>query len=221
MTAVLRAQALAKRVGEVAVVADASLAVDAGEWVSLVGPSGCGKTSLLMLLGLLDRPDAGQLWLDDKDVAAWSATARARARLAHIGFVFQTQNLLDHLTTRENVALPAWRTGGSRSAAMRAADELLERFGLAHRAGARAGVLSTGEAQRAAISRALVNRPRLVLADEPTGSLDSANAATVLDALGEVTASGAALVVATHDAAVAARGRQVAMRDGRLGGAAS
>ena len=138
-----------------------------------------------------------------------------------LGRTANAQNLLDHLTARENVALPARRTGGSRSAAMRAADELLERFGLAHRAGARAGVLSTGEAQRAAIARALVNRPRLVLADEPTGSLDSANAATVLDALGEVTASGAARGVAPHDAPGAARGRQVAMRDGRLGGAAS
>ena len=217
MTAVLRAQSLAKRVGDLAIVADASLGVDAGEWVSLVGPSGCGKTSLLMLLGLLEQPTGGRLWLDGEDVAAWSASARARARLAHIGFVFQTQNLLDHLTTRENVALPAWRAGGSRSAAMRAADKLLERFGLAQRSDTRAALLSTGEAQRAAIARALVNGPRLVLADEPTGSLDSANTANVLDALTEVTASGAALVVATHDSAVAARGRKVAMLDGRLG----
>src|SRR5262249_37333529 len=102
-------------------------------------------------------------------------------------------------------------------AALRAADKLLERFGLAHRAATRAAHLSTGEAQRAAIARALVNGPRLVLADEPTGSLDSANTATVLDALTEVTASGAALLVATHDPTIAARGRQVAMRDGRLG----
>src|SRR5439155_15035981 len=121
-----------------------------------------------MLLGLLDHPDGGRLWFDGKDVAAWSASARARARLGHIGFVFQTQNLLDHLTTRDNVALPAWRAGGSRAAAMRVADKLLERFGLAQRADTRAAYLSTGEAQRAAIARALVNGPRLVLADEPT-----------------------------------------------------
>jgi len=215
MTA-LCGEGLVKRVGELTIVADATLALEPGAWISLVGPSGCGKTSLLMLLGLLDRPDAGRVWLDGEDVTAWSAAARARARLRRIGFVFQTHNLLDHLTARENVALPAWRAGGSRAAALRSADALLERFDLAPRAGTRAARLSTGEAQRTAIARALVNQPRVVLADEPTGSLDSANAARVLDSLAEVTASGAALLVATHDPKVAARGRQVAMHDGTL-----
>ena len=217
MTAVLRAEGVCRNAGTLAIVVDASLAIDAGEWVSLVGPSGCGKTTLLMLLGLLDKPDRGRVWLDGEDVAPWSSLARARARLTTIGFVFQTQNLLDHLTARENVALPAWRAGGSREAAMRAADGLLARFGLADRATTRAGQLSTGEAQRTAIARALINKPKLVFADEPTGSLDSANTALVLDALTEVTADGAALLVATHDPAVAKRGRPLTMRDGRLG----
>lgn len=213
---IVRTTALSRQVGELAIVRDVALEVARGEWVSLVGPSGCGKTSLLMMLGLLDAPTAGTLQLDGEDTAALSPPARAAARLARIGFVFQTQNLLDHLTTRDNVALPAWRLGGSRAAALRAADELLERCGLATRARTRAGLLSTGEAQRAAIARALVNRPALVLADEPTGSLDSQTAATVLALLAEINAAGTALLVATHDAGVAARGRRLAMRDGRL-----
>ncbi len=213
---VLRAEGLRRTIGDLQIVSDVSFTIDAGAWISLVGPSGCGKTSLLMLLGLLDRPDGGKIWIDGADTTAWSARTRARERLGRIGFVFQTHNLLEHLTTRDNIALPAWRAGGSRAAARRAADALLERFGLADRATTRAGLLSTGEGQRAAIARALVNRPRLVLADEPTGSLDSANAATVLDALREVTSAGTALVVATHDAAVAALGPELAMRDGRV-----
>ncbi len=216
MTAVLRAEGVSRSVGPLPIVVEVSLEVAASEWVSLVGPSGCGKTTLLMLLGLLDTPDRGSVWLDGEAVAGWSAAARARARLSRIGFVFQTQNLFDHLSARDNVALPAWRAGGSRPEALRAADALLERFGLTHRATTRADRLSTGEAQRTAIARALVNRPKLVFADEPTGSLDSANTALVLDALAEVTAGGAALLVATHDAGVAARGRPLVMKDGRL-----
>jgi ABC-type lipoprotein export system ATPase subunit len=212
----LRTDGVSRSIGELAVLREVSLELAAGEWVSLVGPSGCGKTSLLMVLGLLDAPDSGTLCVDGVDVAAMSPLARAEARLARIGFVFQSQNLLDHLSTRDNVALPAWRLGGSRAAALRAADALLERFGLAARARTRAGALSTGEAQRAAIARALVNKPALVLADEPTGSLDSKSADAVLELLGEVNAAGATLLVATHDAGVAAKGRQLSMRDGRL-----
>ena len=212
----LRAEAVSRTIGTVAVVGDASLAVQPGEWVSLVGPSGCGKTSLLMMLGLLDRPDRGTVWIDGADASGWSARALARARLGRIGFVFQTQNLFEHLTTRDNVALPAWRADGSKMKARRSADALLERFGLADRANARAGTLSTGESQRAAIARALINRPGLLIADEPTGSLDSANAAIVLAAFTEITQAGTALLIATHDATVASRGRLVAMRDGRV-----
>jgi ABC-type lipoprotein export system ATPase subunit len=207
---------ISRTIGDLAVLRDVSLSLAAGEWVSLVGPSGCGKTSLLMVLGLLDAPDAGAVRLAGVDVATMSPLTRASTRLARIGFVFQSQNLLDHLSTRDNVALPAWRLGGSRSAALRAADALLDRFGLTPRAHTRAAALSSGEAQRASIARALVNSPSLVLADEPTGSLDSKSAAAVLSALAEVNAAGATLLVATHDATVAAKGRQLSMRDGRI-----
>jgi ABC-type lipoprotein export system ATPase subunit len=213
---ILEAQGVSRRAGDALLVDDVSLRLAAGEWTSLVGPSGCGKTTLLMLLGLLDRPSAGHVRLGGEDTGTLSSTRRARLRLERIGFVFQMHNLLDHLSTRDNVCLPAWRLGGSRAAALARADELLERLGLTARAHTRAGLLSTGEAQRAAIARALVNRPTLVIADEPTGSLDSANTAKVLETLAEVPATGAALLVATHDPQVASRGRPLAMRDGRL-----
>ena len=214
---VLVAEGLARRFGEVRVVRGVSILLHAAESVSLMGPSGCGKTTLLSMLGLLDHPDEGRIVLGGKDVSRLDAGERADLRLLSIGFVFQQNNLLPHLDARENVALPAWRRTGSRARSLETAGALLDRFGLAARARTPAVALSTGEAQRVAIARALVNGPRLVLADEPTGSLDSTSAAVVLDALDEICRSGAALLVVTHDAAVAARaGRRLAMRDGRL-----
>jgi ABC-type lipoprotein export system ATPase subunit len=136
--------------------------------------------------------------------------------LALVGFVFQTSNLFGHLSTRDNIALPHWRLTGSRGRALAEADALLARFGLERRADTPAARLSAGEAQRAAVARALVNRPLVVFADEPTGSLDSANAEQVMQALGEVQKNGAALLVATHDPGVGSRGRPLRMRDGRL-----
>jgi len=214
---VLLGDGLVRRFDAADVVAGASLEILAGESVALLGPSGCGKTTLLQILGLLDRPNAGRVLLAGTDAWREGAAARAWLRLRHIGFVFQQHNLLVHLSARENVALPAWRLGGSRRAALAAADELLQRFGLAARAAAPAAVLSTGESQRVAIARALVNRPEVVLADEPTGSLDTTSSASVLDALDRGIEGGAALLVVTHDPAVAARmHRTVTMRDGRL-----
>jgi ABC-type lipoprotein export system ATPase subunit len=219
---VLRAQDLTRRFGDVTAVSGVSLAVDPGEWVSLVGPSGCGKTTLLQMLGLLDRPTSGELLFAGIDPRRIGAAARTKLRCEKIGFVFQGNNLVDHLTALENVALPSWRLHGSRVRAFAAAGALLERLGLSKRAGVRAAALSMGEAQRVAmqrvaIARALINRPALVLADEPTGSLDSALGETVLSALAEVCAAGAALLVVTHEAAVAARGQRiVSMADGRI-----
>jgi putative ABC transport system ATP-binding protein len=185
--------------------------------VALRGPSGSGKTTLLHMLGVLERPDAGRVWLGGVDAWAQRARGRARLRARRVGFVFQRGNLLDHMTVRDNVALAAWHGGASRRRARADADALLERFGLRDRAQAQAAVLSPGEAQRAAIARALIHAPQIVLADEPTGSLDSAAAAVVLDALAEVTARGAALIVVTHDGGVAARwDRQIEIRDGRV-----
>lgn len=212
----LEAVGLARRFAGRAVVADAGLALRPGEIVTLVGPSGCGKTTFLQMLGLLDRPDAGRVVIDGEDAWAQGDAARSRLRLATLGFVFQTRNLVDHLSLRDNVALPHWRLHGRRSEARAAADELLGRFGLAARAGALARDLSPGEAQRGAVARALVNRPAVVLADEPTGSLDSTSGADVLAALEEARGAGAALLVVTHDPAVARVGRAMGMRDGRL-----
>ncbi|HEU0029981.1 MAG TPA: ABC transporter ATP-binding protein [Kofleriaceae bacterium] len=203
-----------RRIAGRAIVEDISFEIGEREHVALMGPSGCGKTTLLQMIGLLDRPDAGRVMLAGRD--AWSASdaIRAELRLCHLGFVFQSNNLIEHLSARDNVALPAWRASGDRRTALADADRWLERFGLAARSRARADELSIGEAQRVAVARALVNRPRLVLADEPTGSLDAASAALVMDAL---LGSDVAVLVVTHDPDVATRAaRTIRMRDGKL-----
>jgi ABC-type lipoprotein export system ATPase subunit len=216
-TEVLRAEGLTRVFGEVTAVAGVSLTIAAGEWVSLVGPSGCGKTTLLQMLGLLDRPTAGQLRLAGVEPWNGSVSWRTKLRRERIGFVFQGNNLIEYLTARDNVALPAWRVLGRRDAALAAADALLERLGLSARADTPAAVLSMGEAQRVAIARALVNRPEVVLADEPTGHLDKASGERVMTALEEVCLTGSALLIVTHDAGVAARAkRTLAMSDGQL-----
>ena len=214
---VLRAEGLTRRFGGVTAVDGVSLGIAAGEWVSLIGPSGCGKTTLLQMLGLLDRPTAGRLALAGAYPWDGGGSERSRLRLEQIGFVFQASNLIEHLPARDNVALPAWRLLGRRRDAIAAANALLERLGLSSRAGTPAAVLSMGEAQRVAIARALVNRPSLVLADEPTGNLDSESAGRVMAALGEVCAAGSALLVVTHDPRVARHANRIlAMSDGRL-----
>jgi len=214
---VLVAEGLVRRYGERLVIDHVSLTIAAGEMVSLMGASGCGKTTLLHILGTLDRPDGGRISLRGRDPAGLSDAARAVMRREELGFVFQQSNLLPSLTARENVALPAWRATGQRRASLDRADELLDRFGLVARAGAPGRVLSLGEAQRVAVARALVNRPQMVLADEPTGSLDSEASVAVLDAMAEVCRTGAALLIVTHDPSVARRcARRLVMRDGRL-----
>ena len=214
---VLVAEGLVRRYDRRLVIDHVSLTVGAGEMVSLMGASGCGKTTLLHILGTLDRPDEGRVLLRGRDPAGLSTADRALVRRRELGFVFQQSNLLPALTARENVALPAWRETGDRRASLARADALLDRFGLAARAAAPGHVLSLGEAQRVAVARALINQPRLVLADEPTGSLDSEASVEVLDALAEVCATGAALLIVTHDPNVAARcARRLVMRDGRL-----
>lgn len=214
-TPALAGRGLVRRLGGRDVVAGVDLELRAGESVALMGPSGCGKTTLLQLLGLLDRPDAGTVTLAGRDPWHGHDASRAELRLRSIGFVFQQSNLIEHLTARDNVALPAWRAGGARNTALAEADRLLDQLGLAARARAKGSELSIGEAQRAAIARALVNKPALVLADEPTGSLDAASADQVMAAL--FAPGDAAVLVATHDPEVAARaGRIVRMRDGKL-----
>ncbi len=202
-------------------VREASLTLQAGEFVAILGPSGCGKSSLLYLLGLLDRPTRGALSIDGADTAGLSDAARTRLRLAHIGFVFQFHFLLPELTARENVALPIRRLGrlNARAAAARA-DALLGLLGLAGEADKRPEKMSGGQRQRVAVARALANDPGLILGDEPTGNLDSANTQLVVRELQRLAhEEGRAVACVTHDAEVAAAAdRRIRMLDGRIVG---
>ena len=152
--------------------AGVDLAIEAGESLAIVGPSGCGKTTLLNILGTLDRPSAGKVPIDGRDTAALSEDELAALRATTIGFVFQLHHLLPQCSVLENVLVPTLVAPGDAGAAEKRARELLERVGLGHRLDHRPGALSGGERQRAAVVRALINEPRLLLADEPTGSLD-------------------------------------------------
>jgi putative ABC transport system ATP-binding protein len=195
----------------------ASLVVGAGEHVSIVGPSGSGKSTLMNILGLLDRPTAGTYLLDSVDTVALSNRDRAGLRGRRIGFVFQAFHLLPHRTARENVALALLYSERRRSVRETEADSALDRVGLSHRKDALPTTLSGGERQRVAIARSLLGSPSLLLCDEPTGNLDSANASGVLRLLDELCASGLTIMVVTHDAAVANRGdRIVEIKDGHL-----
>jgi putative ABC transport system ATP-binding protein len=193
-----------------------SFAVEPGDYVAIVGPSGSGKSTLMHLLGGLDRPTAGRLMLGGRDVGTLSAAELARLRNEVIGFVFQSFHLLGRTSARDNVALPLIYRGLRRSERRRRAEEMLTRVGLGHRLDHRPNQLSGGEQQRVAIARALVSDPSVLLADEPTGNLDSHSGAAVLELLEELNAErGVALVVVTHDAGVAARARRrISMRDG-------
>jgi predicted ABC-type transport system involved in lysophospholipase L1 biosynthesis ATPase subunit len=194
---------------------DVDLDVGAGELVALVGRSGSGKSTLLHLAGGLDQPDDGTVRFDGRDLAPLSIGDRAKLRRRDIGFVFQFFHLIPTLTVRENVELPLLLDGVKPDGRVR---DLLDHVELAHRADHLPGELSGGEMQRAAIARALVARPRLLLADEPTGNLDSTTGAAVLDLLiSEVRGNGVALVLVTHDDEVAARAdRTHTLLDGRL-----
>ena len=203
--------------GPVVALDGVSLRIEAEEHVAIAGPSGCGKSTLLHLLGCVETPTAGTLALDGRDVAALHDAERSRIRLTRIGFIFQRFFLLPMLTAWENVELPQSEMGTPKAQRRARTAELLAYVGLEHRAGHRPSQLSGGEMQRVAIARALANRPRLLLADEPTGELDEATGAQIADLLDRVNADGTALVVVTHNAALAARaGRRLAMRSGRL-----
>jgi putative ABC transport system ATP-binding protein len=203
--------------GTVTAVRDVSLRISPGDSVAVRGPSGCGKSTLLHMLGCVDAPTAGTLLFDGKDVARLSDAERSLLRLRHIGFVFQRFFLLPMLTAAENVELPQSEAGASRSARQARTRELLQYVGLAARADHRPSQLSGGEMQRVAIARALANRPRLLLADEPTGELDEATGHQIATLLDRVNADGTALVIVTHDAALAGRARRLlTMRDGTI-----
>jgi len=191
------------------------LNVHRGEFVAVMGPSGCGKTTLLNILGLMSEPDGGQLTLDGIDAIAATDSVRTRLRRRMLGFVFQRFNLLSTVSALHNIALSLRIRQLPRDD-----DEilaLLGRMGVAHVARRKSGQMSIGEQQRVAVARALAHRPALLLADEPTGSLDSANAAALLDLLAAANADGQTIVMITHSAEAAARAdRILTMRDGRI-----
>jgi ABC-type lipoprotein export system ATPase subunit len=194
---------------------EVDLTVAPGETVAIMGPSGCGKSTLLYLLGGLDRPTAGEIWLDGQDITRMSERALARLRREAVGFVFQAFHLMDELTAVENVELPALLAGRSPRTARKRAEELLERVGLANRARFLPTALSGGQRQRVAVARALVADPLVVLADEPTGNLDSASTRDVLQLFDYLHRAGQTLVIVTHDVQVAATAdRMISMSDG-------
>ena len=203
--------------GDVVAVRNLTLTIAAGEHTAIQGPSGCGKSTLLHMLGCVDTPSSGTLTFDGRDIASLGDHARSLLRLRHIGFVFQRFFLLPMLTAAENVELPQAEAGVSKADRVRRSLKLLDYVGLRARAGHRPSQLSGGEMQRVAIARALANRPRLLLADEPTGELDQTTGEQVASLLDRVNADGTALVVVTHDPAMASRARRIlTMKDGRI-----
>ena len=203
--------------GPVVAVRDVTLTVAPGEHIAIRGPSGCGKSTLLHMLGCVDAPSSGALAFEGRDIGALGDRARSLLRLRHIGFVFQRFFLLPMLTAAENVELPQAEAGVPARERRRRSLELLEYVGLGARADHRPSQLSGGEMQRVAIARALANRPRLLLADEPTGELDQATGEHVAALLDRVNVDGTALVIVTHDPTLAGRARRVlSMRDGQI-----
>jgi ABC-type lipoprotein export system ATPase subunit len=217
--AVLSTRGLTKYYGKDAALVRAVDGVDldvaAGETVAVMGPSGCGKSTLLHLLGGLDRPSSGEITVAGQSIRGLGERALARIRRDKVGFVFQAFHLMDELTAVENVELPALLAGRSPRAARRRAKELLDRVGLADRASFLPSALSGGQRQRVAIARALVADPLLVLADEPTGNLDSEATLEVLRLFDSLHTAGQTLVIVTHDSRIAATAdRMISMRDG-------
>jgi putative ABC transport system ATP-binding protein len=194
-----------------------SLTVENGDYLAIVGASGSGKSTLMHLLGALDRPSGGTLVIGGRDVATLSPAEMARLRNETIGFVFQSFHLLARTTARDNVALPLVYRGIGRRDRRERAEAMLDRVGLAHRVDHRPNQMSGGEQQRVAIARALVTGPSVLLADEPTGNLDSATGRAVLALLESLNADGVAVVLVTHDRDIAGRARrQIVMRDGLI-----
>jgi putative ABC transport system ATP-binding protein len=202
---------------EVPALVEADLRVDVGEFVAVIGPSGSGKTTLMNLIGCLDRPTVGEVWLAGTSVADLDDDRLATLRSRFVGFVFQAYNLLPRTSALENVAAPLLYQGVGRQERLERAKVTLERLGLGDRLGHQPTELSGGQQQRVAIARALVTNPPLILADEPTGNLDSHAGAEVLAILRELHAAGRTIVLITHDSEVAAAApRQIHIRDGRL-----
>lgn len=209
---------ISKSYGNLQVLSDINLDIMKSEIVSIVGPSGAGKTTLLQIIGTLERPDSGRVLYDDEDVMSLKDARLAKFRNRNIGFVFQFHQLLPEFTVVENVAMPALIGGSSRADAFSKAKELIEYLGLTARADHKPAQLSGGERQRAAVARALVNNPRVVLADEPSGSLDSHNRRELHKLFFDLRRDmGQTFVIVTHDESLAAdTDRIIHMRDGHI-----
>jgi putative ABC transport system ATP-binding protein len=217
--AAVRLDAVRKEYGETTALDGVTLEIRAGEAVAVTGPSGCGKSTLLNMVAGLDRPTSGTVTVQGEDLGRLDETGLALFRRRRVGMVFQFFNLLDDLSALDNVALPAQLTGTPAAQARRRALELLEELGVAGRRNAHPAVLSGGERQRVAVARALVNRPVVLLADEPTGALDSRAAEQVMDLLLDLNQIGQTLLLVTHDPAVAGcANRVVRLADGRVAG---
>jgi len=202
---------------ETTALSDINLEVAAGEFIAVMGPSGCGKSTLLNVLGMLDSPDAGRYVFNGEDVAGYPERALADIRKENIGFIFQSFNLVDELTVAENVMLPLFyqRVGAAERA--QRVQQVLERVNIAHRADHRPQQLSGGQQQRVAVARAVVTNPKLILADEPTGNLDTANGEEVLDLLNRLNDEGTTIIMVTHDPSHAEHAsRVVHMLDGKV-----
>jgi lipoprotein-releasing system ATP-binding protein len=214
----LRAQGLLRNYGSLPVLRGVDICLNPGEVVSLVGASGAGKTTLLQILGTLDAPDGGTLSFEGQSLLGLGPNALAQFRNRHLGFVFQFHHLLPELTALENVCLPAWLAQSSKSQARDRAQALLHELGLADRLHHLPSQLSGGEQQRVAVARALVNRPKLILADEPTGNLDSQNSEKLFERFQALARrEGVALLLATHNDTIAqAADRCLRMQDGQL-----
>ena len=194
-----------------------NMEVGNGEFVAIMGPSGCGKSTLLNIVGLLDNPSSGELWFNDTEVSKYSERQRTNMRKANIGFVFQSFNLIDELTVFENVELPLLYLNVPSSERKRKVEEVLDKMKIGHRAKHFPQQLSGGQQQRVAIARAVVTKPKLILADEPTGNLDSANGEEVMNLLGDLNGEGTTIVMVTHSPSDAEKAhRIVQLFDGHI-----
>ncbi|HAN17973.1 MAG: phosphonate ABC transporter ATP-binding protein [Bacteroidetes bacterium GWC2_33_15] len=186
-----------------------SLNIESGEFVAIMGPSGCGKSTLLNILGLLDNPSAGELWFNGNEVSKFTEKQRTNLRKANIGFVFQSFNLIDELTVYENVELPLLYLNMPSSERKKKVEAVLDRMKMSHRKKHFPQQLSGGQQQRVAISRAVVTNPKLILADEPTGNLDSANGEEVMSLLSQLNSEGTTIVMVTHSPSDAEKAHRI------------
>ena len=196
---------------------DVTMAVDEGEFVAVMGPSGCGKSTLLNILGLLDNPSGREYYFLDQEVSGHSERQRANLRKANIGFVFQSFNLIDELTVYENIELPLIYLGTSKQERKQRVDAAMEHMQIPHRRNHFPQQLSGGQQQRVAVARAVIGNPKLILADEPTGNLDSANGAEVMELLSGLNEAGTTIMMVTHDQTLADHAhRIIRLFDGRI-----